>query len=239
MNTSESRRTRTKADRRVFAVGLAVSVALHGWAFASLTIDPPDLTRAVGVPERAPAPSPAMLSAIEVVRMVEVEEEVVPLPLPQDTRPVLAAASSERSSDPNAHTAEVGSRSAATGGESGGTPGGAPADAAPEAASEAAVVVDDSPAVSYAERMEAAMGNRPAVTMQAQFVAQHPMEPWQPIEAVPTVVDTHAGHDHAEVEENSSMWGTVWRRVGRTFGFGGNRLCRPIPPVAGKATEGR
>ena len=249
MNERKSRRKRTRADRRVFLVGLAVSLALHGWAFAALKIDPPDPSPMLGAPARTPAPAPAELTAIEVVRVVEVpEERVLPRPLPQDSRPVVAAAASERNADTEAHNSEVGSRSAGAVGAGAGMPGGAMAQAAPEAAnapateaaSEAAAVAESAPALTYAERLEAAAGSRPAVAMQAQLVAERPVETWAPIEAVPVPLYPQTGQDRAEAEEEgSSVWGTVWRRMGRTFGFGGDKLCRPIPPVAGKAAAGR
>ncbi len=239
-----SRTARIRANRRILFTGLALSVGLHGWAFAALTLSPADLSRPAGAPERATMPSEYEFSAIEVVEVIEVREEVEPLPLPTDDRPVLAAAAPERMQEFDAASAEIGSQSAAetAGMESGsatevagtasqsavvdGGAGGAPGNASAQSADQGAFASETAPAPTFAELLESAMGDRPAVALTSQFAAQRPLEGQAPIEAV--VVDPHAGHDHAEVEEGS-LWGTVWRRMGKTFGFGGDKLCIPIP----------
>ena len=216
------RAARTLANRRILLAGLVISVGLHVWAFTAITLTPADLSRTAGEPERLTMQSPFERSAIEVVQVVEEREEVEPLPLPSEEHPVVAAAAPERTSESAAEDAELGSQVAAADGESPGAPGSATVQS-PE---DAAVAEESAPAPTFAELLESAMGNRPAVAMRPQFAAQRPLEGEAPVEAV--VVDPHAGHDHAE-EDEGSIWGTVWRRMGKTFGFGGDKLCIPIP----------
>ena len=232
------RTARIRANRRILIAGLALSVGLHGWAFAALTLSPADLSRPATAPERVPMPSEYELSAIEV------REEVEPLPLPTDDRPVLAAAAPERMQELEAASAEIGSQSAAetagVGSRSAaevagmasqaaaadGGAGGAPASPSVQSPDEGAAAAENAPAPTFAELLESAMGNRPVVPVQGMLAAQRPLEGEAPIEAV--VADPDVGRDDAGVEEGS-MWGTVWRRMGKTFGFGGDKLCIPIP----------
>lgn len=224
-----ARAARVRANRKVLLACLVISVGLHGWAFAGLTFAPADLSRTAGVPERVTMQSEYDLSAIEVVQLVPEREEVEPIPLPTEERPVVAAAAPEHHAESAAETAEPGSQVAAADDGSQGVPGSTP----DESSGEAAVAEQSAPALTFAELLESANG-RPAVAL-PRFAAQRPLEGQAPIEAV--VVDPHAGHDHAE-EEKGSIWGTVWRRMGKTFGFGGDKLCIPIPAAkAGAATE--
>lgn len=216
-----SRTTRIQANRRRLLAGLVISVGLHGWAFAALTLTPVDLSRTTGEPERVTMQSPFELSAIEVVQVVEVREEVELPPLPSEEHPVVAAAATERTSQSAAQDAELGLQVAAA---DAGSPG-APGSATVQSPDNGVVAEQSAPAPTFDELLETAMGNRP-VSVQPMFAAQRPMEGQAPVEAV--AVDPHAGHDHVEVEEGS-MWGTVWRRMGKTFGFGGDKLCIPIP----------
>lgn len=239
-----SRTARIRANRRILFTGFALSVGLHGWAFAALTLSPTDLSRPATVPERVTMPSEYELSAIEVVEVIEVREEVEPLPLPTDDRPVLAAAAPERMQELEAANAEIGSQSAAetagVGSRSAaevagmasqaaaadGGAGGAPASPSVQSPDGSAAAPESAPAPTFAELLESAIGNRPVVPVQGMLAAQRPLEGEAPIEAV--VADPDAGRDDAEVEEGS-IWGTVWRRMGKTFGFGGDKLCIPIP----------
>ncbi len=218
------RAARARSNRRILLAGIAVSVGLHGWAFAALTVTPADLSRTVGVPQRAPVPSEFEFSAIEVVRVTPEPEEVEPLPIPTDDRPVVAAAAPERNPESAARTAEAGSQVAVADGGSPGIPGSAPA----ASYGDAGLAAESAPPPTFAELLESAMGSRPAVAMTPRFAAQQPLGGWAPVEAV--VVDPNAGQDQAE-EDEGSMWGTVWRRMGKTFGFGGDKLCDPIPKV--------
>lgn len=201
----DSRTARMQANRRVLLAGLAVSVGLHGWAFAALTLTPADLSRTTGEPERVTVQSPFEQSAIEVVR----------------TLPVLAVAAPERNPETAAQAAEPGLQAAAADGAS----RGASASTAVRSPDDGAVGEESAPAPTFDELLQTAMGSRP-VAVQAQFAAQRPLEGEAPVAAV--AVDPHAGHDHVEVEEGS-RWGSVWRRMGKTFGFGGDKLCIPIP----------
>lgn len=227
-----ARAARVRANRKVLLACLVISVGLHGWAFAGLTFAPADLSRTAGVPERVTMQSEYELSAIEVVQLVPEREEVEPIPLPTQERPVVAAAAPERHAESAAETSEPGSQVAAADNGSQGAPGSTPV----ESPGEEAVADQSAPALTFAELLESANGSRPAVAL-PRFAAQRPLEGQAPIEAV--VVDPHAGHDHAEEEEEKgSIWGTVWRRMGKTFGFGGDKLCIPIPAAkAGAATE--
>lgn len=217
-----SRTARIQANRRKLLAGLVISVGLHGWAFAAITLTPADLSRTAGEPERVTMQSPFERSAIEVVQMVEEREEVELLPLPSEEHPVVAAAATERTSESAAQDAELGLQVAAAEGGSPGVPGSATV----QSPDNGLVAEQSAPAPTFDELLESAMGNRP-VAVQPMFAAQRPFDGQAPVEAV--VVDPHAGHDHAEVEEEGSIWGTVWRRMGKTFGFGGDKLCIPIP----------
>ena len=119
----DSRTERTRANRRILLVGLAISVGLHGWVFAVLTLAPADLSRTAGAPERVTMQSPFELSSIEVVQVAPEREEVELVPLPTDERPVVAAAAPERnqeSTESTAEDAEAGSQVAVA---DGGSPG--------------------------------------------------------------------------------------------------------------------
>ena len=218
----DSRTERTRANRRMLLVGLAISVGLHGWVFAALTLAPADLSRTAGAPERVTMQSPFELSAIEVVQVAPEREEAELVPLPTDERPVVAAAAPERNQESTAEDAEAGSQVAVADGGSPGVPGAASV----QSPNDAAVAEESAPALTFTELLESGVGNRPAVAVKPQFAAQFPLDGWAPVEAL--VVDPHAGHDHAE-EDEGSIWGTVWRRMGKTFGFGGDKLCIPIP----------
>ena len=229
-NAAQTRTTRARTNRKVLLAGLAVSIGLHGWALGSLTIAPADLSRTAGAPEREPAQSEFEFAAIEVVRVARQPDDAEPPPIPADDRPVIAAAAPETNPEPTAASSEAGSRIAAADPGPAGTAAGAPAAARAEAGGAA----ESAPAPTLAERFASAMGSRPAVAMEARFAAQQPLGGWAPVEAV--AFDPDAGSDRAEADEgDGSMWGTVWRRVGKTFGFGGDKLCNPIPPAKVKA----
>ena len=216
-----SRTARIQANRRKLLAGLVISVGLHVWAFTAISLTPADLSRTAGEPERVTMQSPFERSAIEVVQVVEEREEVELLPLPSEEHPVVAAAATETTSESAAQDAELGLEVAAA---DAGSPG-APGSETIQSPDNGVVAEQSAPAPTFDEILESAMGSRP-VAVQPMFAAQRPLEGQAPVEAV--VVDPHAGHDHVEVEEGS-MWGTVWRRMGKTFGFGGDKLCIPIP----------
>ena len=217
-----TRTARIRANRRMLLGGLVISAGLHGWAFAALTLAPVDLSRTTGVPERVTMQPPPDFSAIEVIQAVPVREEFEPPPLPAEELPVIAAAAPERNPEPTARNAELGSLARAA---QAGSPG-APGSVSVQSPDQGALASESAPPLTFAELLESAMGDRPAVALTSQFAAQRPLEGQAPIEAV--VVDPHAGHDHVKVEDGS-LWGTVWRRMGKTFGFGGDLLCIPKP----------
>ena len=206
-----SRRARMRTNRRVLLVSLAVSLALHGWVLAALTLDPVDMSRSVGQPYRTTAPAAIEEPYIEVVRVVEPEEEVTPLPPPTEMLSIVADPSPERSTEPTAQNAE-------------------PASAEPVV--DATASAEGDPAMTVADLMANGLRTPAGIAMPSQFVEQRSIEGWSPV----TALDPHAGHDHEEEQvTNGSSW---WRRVGKTFGFGGDRVCRvgtPLPRrVAGR-----
>ena len=172
-----SRRARMRTNRRVLLVSLAVSLALHGWVLAALTLDPVDMSRSVGQPYRTTAPAAIEEPYIEVVRVVEPEEEVTPLPPPTEMLSIVADPSPERSTEPTAQNAE-------------------PASAEPVV--DATASAEGEPAMTLAELMANGLGPRPG-SRPSQFVEPQPSE-----EVTGDGPRPHAGHDHAGHQRQQS-----------------------------------
>lgn len=212
-----SRQVRNRTNRRLLLLGGVVSVGLHVWLLSTLTIDPLDLSRAAGEPQEVVEPADAEVTELKLLQVEVVESEVEPPPLPTDERPLLADAAPAPQPEPEAATHVPASP--------------APAPSA-SAAALASAAAGSAPERTLAEILEAGLKTRTELAVAPRLPGQRAIDGWSPVEAI----DPHAGHDHAE--DDGSNGNSFWRRLGRTFGIGGDQICRIIPKDAGKV-DGR
>lgn len=196
-----------RTNRRALVLGVALSAGLHAWVLAGLTLDPVDTSRPAGEPEIAPPQEPFEVPELVLLSVVE-EEEADPLPLPAESHPIVAEAAPAPNPEPAAQNAEPGSQASAA-----------------AVATFASATIESAPQPTLTEILEAGLQVRAEIAVTPHLVVQRSIDEWDPVEAI----DPHAGHDHDEDE--LSRGSSIWRRIGRTFGIGGDLVCRPVPKV--------
>lgn len=209
------RRIRNRRHRAVLGAGLVISLALHGILLGALSFQP----REMAVRPMDPVEPPALREpSIEVVRIEEVSEQVVPEPVIADAPVLVTAPASSEAPEPKSGDALL-----AASGEA------AAAAAAPNGGAGAA----DDPlpvelALAEAGIPSVALSMRPRFGMQLSM----PESTRRPIAALDPLADA----DHAEGEgEEEESW---WRRLGAKFGIGsGSRICVPRPEVMDAGPE--
>lgn len=214
----DSRQSRARSSRRVLVLGLGISASVHALALGSLSFEPVDTSRSAGEPTQVPVPEVLEVSELELMQVVVTEQEPEQVPLDTETRPVIADAAPVPSPEPEAQNAELASQAAGSRASAG------------TAAEFAAAAAGSAAAPTLAEILEAGREGRTGIAMAPQSPGQRALGDWAPVEA-PEAPDPHAGHDHAEDEGSEGM--SFWRRVGRTFGIGGDQICR-IDPKDGR-----
>lgn len=210
------RDARTRTNRKVLLLGVAVSLGLHTWALTALTFDPADMFGPADRPQAAVPVEEFTVPELELLQVVVVEDEVEPLTMPTAERPLLADAAPAPNPEPDAATQEVASRVPA------------PSESAEPAAAFASAPMESAPAPTLAEIIEAGLSSRAEIAVAPQLPGQRAIDGWSPVEAVAL----QTGQDQAEEEGTDGS--SFWRRIGRTFGIGGDRICRIIPKDAGK-----
>lgn len=213
----KSRDARNRTNRKVLLLGVAVSLGLHTWVLTALTFDPLDMFSRADKPTRKAVPvEELVVPRLELLQVVVVEDEVDPLTLPTDERPLVADAAPAPNPEPAAATQEVASRVSA------------PDESAEPAAAFASAPMESAPAPTLAEIIEVGLSSRAEIAVAPQLPGQRAIDGWSPVEAVAP----QTGQDQAEEEGTDGS--SFWRRIGRTFGIGGDRICRIIPKDAGK-----
>jgi len=194
----------------VLGASFMISLALHGIALGALSFQP--LGQVAVRPVDSLEPQALQDPLIELVRIEEVPEEVVPDPVHTDAPVLLTAPTSSETPEPKSGDALV-----AASGEA------AAAAAAPAGGADAA---DDLLPVElvFAEAGIPSV----ALSMRPRFGIRHtmPESTRKPIAALDPLAD--ADHSEGEGEEEESWW----RRLGAKFGIGGgSKICVPRPEV--------
>lgn len=207
MNT---RQVRERRHRLVLGTSLIISLAVHGVLFGKSSFQRPEPATELPVlaAEMRVFPEPS----IELVRIEETPEQVVPDRVTADA-PTIPTAPSDEVAEPKTGDALVAaSGDAAT--SAAGAMGGA------EAA--------DDPFPAAVASAETGSPSRLPLSMKLHFGIQREMleSTRKPVEAL----DPLAEDDRAEGEgEEEVSW---WRRLGAKFGLGeGSKICVPRPEV--------
>ena len=210
------RRIRNRRHRAVLGASFMISLALHGILLGALSIQP--LWEVAVRPIDSLEPLALREPSIELVRIEQVPEEVVPDPVHADAPVLLTTPASSETPEPKSGDAPV-----AASGEA------AAAAAAPAGGANAA----DDPLPAELAFAEAGIPSV-ALSMRPRFGIQHtmPESTRKPI----TALDPLADADHAEGEgEEEESW---WRRLGAKFGIGGgSKICVPRPEVMDTGPE--
>ncbi|MDE2871832.1 MAG: hypothetical protein OXQ94_09125 [Gemmatimonadota bacterium] len=193
----------------MLGAGLAVSLAVHGFLLGSFSFWGPE---PAGWPVRPEEASVFQVPAIELVRIEEPPEQVVPEPVTADAPIILTAPASEEVSEPKSGEALV-----AASGEV----------AASAAAPMGGAAVADNPLSANPALAESGFPSA-ALSMLPRLGSRQgrPESIREPIE----VPGPYPEADHAEGEgEEDESW---WRRLGAKFGIGsGSKICVPRPEV--------
>lgn len=205
-----SRRIRQKRHRLVLGTSLVISLALHGVLLGAFSLQGPE--PAGEWPVRPAEASVFQVSSIELVRIEEPPEQVLPDPVTASAPIILTAPTPEEVSEPKS-----GEALAAAPGEV----------AAAAAAPMGGAAVGNNPLSANLAFTEAGLPS-PALSMLPRPGIRQglPESIREPIEALGPYPDD----DHAEGEgDEEESW---WRRLGAKFGIGsGSRICVPRPEV--------
>lgn len=219
----DSRQSRVRTNRRVLVLGLGISASVHALALGSFSFDPVDTSRPAGEPTQTPVPEVLEVSELELMQVVVTEQEPEPVPIDTETRPVIADAAPVPSPEPESQDADLASQAAGSRASAG------------TAAQFASAAAGSAATPTLSDILAAGREGRTGLAAAPLSPGQRALGDWAPVEA-PEAPDPHAGHDHAEDEGSEGM--SFWRRVGRTFGIGGDQICR-IDPKDGRKVEKR
>lgn len=205
-----TRQSRDRQGRVVLGVSLAISLAVHGVLFGALDF------QVRWHPSESPAgiPEPVVpeYTAIELVEIREVPEQVALDPVIVEARVALATPTPEELPEPVA-----GERSMARAGEAPPSDAvtGTDVDAGGDAFPSTETLADAGSAARFAESLRPRFG----ILKQLPRSAREPVEMLEP--------NFGDGLGAGDGEEETSWW----RRLGMKFGIGGGEICRPRPEL--------
>lgn len=205
-----TRQSRYRQGRVVLGVSLAISLAVHGVLFGALDF------QVRQQPSESPAgtPEPVALeySAIEVVEIREVPEEIVLEQIIAEARVAVATPTPEKLPEPAA-----GEMSMAKAGDAPASHAvtGADVDERGDAFPSTTMLADAGSAARFAASLRPRLG----------ILKEMPRSTREPVEMLEPNFGDGTGEGDGEEEKS---W---WRRLGMKFGIGGGEICRPRPEL--------